>query len=37
MEDWGCSFNCDFFLFTSSDVNFETPFDDKKIKLQNQI
>lgn len=31
----GCSFNSDFCLFTSSDVNFETPFDEK-IKLQNQ-
>lgn len=36
MEDQGCSFNSDFCLFISSDVNFETPFDEKKIKLQNQ-
>lgn len=32
----GCSFSSDFCLFTSSDVNFQTPFDEKKIKLQNQ-
>lgn len=37
MEVWGCSFNGDFFLLTASDVNLETPFDEKKIKLQNQI
>lgn len=36
MEDQGCSFNSDFCLFISSDINFETPFDEKKIKLQNQ-
>lgn len=24
-------------VISSSDVNFETPFDEKKIKLQNQI